>query len=137
MTERKSTSETPAPDPRLLVTETPAPPEAVRAIAALLGRAAAPLAPAPRRRPPTPQSDDTSAPATTSATSTASTRDAEAVSIDRIHDHEVLVEGEHSELLRLADGEMERAARRAKRAKRAVREALDRISTPAGDDLGG
>ena len=131
VTERRSTSETPAADPRLLVTETPAPPEAVRAIAALLGRAAAPLSPAPRRRPPTPQSDDIS------ATSTDSTRGDETVSIEHVHDHEVLVEGEHSELLRLAEDEIERAARRARRAKRAVREALDRISAPAGGDLGG
>jgi hypothetical protein len=47
------------------------------------------------------------------------------------------VEGEHSDLIRLAAHEIDQVKRRAKRARRAVREALARISTPAGDELGG
>jgi hypothetical protein len=54
-----------------------------------------------------------------------------------LRDHEILVEGEHSDLIRLADHEIVRVKRRAKRARRAVREALARISTPEGEELGG
>jgi len=111
-----------AADPRLLTTETPAPPEAVRAIAALLGRAAAPLRPERRAAPPPP------APQSEPELLTP---------IERLRDHEILVEGEHSDLIRLADHEIVRVKRRAKRARRAVREALARISTPEGDELGG
>ena len=117
-------------DPRLLSTETPAPPEAVRAIAALLGRAAAPLRPGLRTAVPA---------ASLAATPVAVQQDetAPAAPIGQPRDHEVLVEGEHSDLIRLAEHEMDRARRRAKRARRAVREALARISTPGGDELGG
>jgi glycosidase len=120
--ERKSASGESTADPRLLTTETPAPPEAVRAIAALLGRAAAPLRPERRATPPAPV--PTTAP------------EAQAP-IESLRDHEVLVEGEHSDLLRLAAHEIDRVKRRAKRARQAVREALTRISTPGGDELGG
>jgi hypothetical protein len=57
--------------------------------------------------------------------------------IESLRDHEILVEGEHSDLIRLADHEIDRMKRRAKRARRAVREALARISSPGGDELGG
>jgi hypothetical protein len=122
MVERKETTVRSAADPRLLTTETPAPPEAVRAIAALLGRAAIPLRPERRAAPPAPV--PTTAPEVQSP-------------IESLRDHEVLVEGEHSDLLRLAGHEVDRVKRRAKRARRAVREALARISTPGGDELGG
>jgi glycosidase len=122
VTERKSTSGESTADPRLLTTETPAPPEAVRAIAALLGRAAAPLRPERRATPPAPV--PTTAPEVQAP-------------IESLRDHEVLVEGEHSDLLRLAAHEIDRVKRRAKRARQAVREALARISTPGGDELGG
>lgn len=122
VTERKPTSGEPTADPRLLTTETPAPPEAVRAIAALLGRAAAPLR--PERRAATPPPAPTSAPEVQAP-------------IESLRDHEILVEGEHSDLLRLAAHEIDQVKRRAKRARRAVREALARISTPGGDELGG
>ena len=122
MTERKSTSGESTADPRLLTTETPAPPEAVRAIAALLGRAAAPLRPERRATPPAPV--PTTAPEVQAP-------------IESLRDHEVLVEGEHSDLLRLAAHEIDRVKRRAKRSRQAVREALARISTPGGDELGG
>jgi hypothetical protein len=122
VTERKSTSGESTADPRLLTTETPAPPEAVRAIAALLGRAAAPLRPERRATPPAPV--PTTAPEVQAP-------------IESLRDHEVLVEGEHSDLLRLAAHEIDRVKRRAKRARQAVREALTRISTPGGDELGG
>jgi hypothetical protein len=122
VTERKSTSGEPTADPRLLTTETPAPPEAVRAIAALLGRAAAPLR--PERRAATPPPAPKSEPEVQ-------------VPIESLRDHEILVEGEHSDLIRLAAHEMDQVKRRAKRARRAVREALARISTPGGDELGG
>jgi glycosidase len=121
VTERKSTSGESTADPRLLTTETPAPPEAVRAIAALLGRAAAPLRPERRATPPAPV--PTTAPEVQAP-------------IESLRDHEVLVEGEHSDLLRLAAHEIDRVKRRAKRARQAVREALARISTPGGDELG-
>ena len=120
--ERKSASGESTADPRLLTTETPAPPEAVRAIAALLGRAAAPLRPERRATPPAPV--PTTAPEVQAP-------------IESLRDHEVLVEGEHSDLLRLAAHEIDRVKRRAKRARQAVREALTRISTPGGDELGG
>ena len=120
--ERKSASGESTADPRLLTTETPAPPEAVRAIAALLGRAAAPLRPERRATPPAPV--PTTAPEVQAP-------------IESLRDHEVLVEGEHSDLLRLAAHEIDRVKRRAKRARQAVREALARISTPGGDELGG
>lgn len=122
VTERKSASGESTADPRLLTTETPAPPEAVRAIAALLGRAAAPLRPERRATPPAPV--PTTAPEVQAP-------------IESLRDHEVLVEGEHSDLLRLAAHEIDRVKRRAKRARQAVREALARISTPGGDELGG
>ena len=122
VTERKSTSGESTADPRLLTTETPAPPEAVRAIAALLGRAAAPLRPERRATPPAPV--PTTAPEVQAP-------------IESLRDHEVLVEGEHSDLLRLAAHEIDRVKRRAKRSRQAVREALARISTPGGDELGG
>jgi len=122
VTERKPAATQSTADPRLLTTETPAPPEAVRAIAALLGRAAAPLR--PERRAATP----TSAPAP----------EPEAhAPIESLRDHEILVEGEHSDLIRLAEHEIDRVMRRAKRARKAVREALARISSPGGDELGG
>jgi hypothetical protein len=120
--ERKSASGESTADPQLLTTETPAPPEAVRAIAALLGRAAAPLRPERRATPPAPV--PTTAPEVQAP-------------IESLRDHEVLVEGEHSDLLRLAAHEIDRVKRRAKRARQAVREALARISTPGGDELGG
>ncbi|MFZ9277876.1 MAG: alpha-amylase family glycosyl hydrolase [Candidatus Limnocylindrus sp.] len=122
VTERKSASAEPPADPRLLATETPAPPEAVRAIAALLGRAAAPLPPELRTTTPRPApvpEPDTYAP------------------IESLRDHEILVEGEHSDLIRRAEQEIARVNRRAKRARRAVREALARISSPVDDELGG
>jgi len=122
VTERKSTSGESTADPRLLTTETPAPPEAVRAIAALLGRAAAPLRPERRATPPAPV--PTTAPEVQAP-------------IESLRDHEVLVEGEHSDLLRLAAHEIDRVKRRAKRARQAVREALARISTPGSDEFGG
>jgi hypothetical protein len=127
VTERKPASGAPNADLRLLTTETPAPPEAVRAIAALLGRAAAPIRPerpatTPRPVPrPVPETPAPEAPAP----------------IESLRDHEILVEGEHSDLIRLAEHEIDRVKRRAKRARRAVREALARISTPGGDELGG
>lgn len=122
VTERQPTSGESTADPRLLTTETPAPPEAVRAIAALLGRAAVPLSPERRAAtpPPAPKSEpEVQAP------------------IESLRDHEILVEGEHSDLIRLAEHEIDRVKRRARRARRAVREALARISTPGGDELGG
>ncbi len=122
MAERKEAAIRSIADPRLLTTETPAPPEAVRAIAALLGRAAAPLR--PERRAATPPPTPTSAPEVQAP-------------IDGLRDHEILVEGEHSDLIRLAAQEIDRVKRRAKRARRAVREALARISTLGGDELGG
>jgi hypothetical protein len=122
MVERKETTVRSAADPRLLTTETPAPPEAVRAIAALLGRAATPLRPELRATPPAPV--PTTAPEVQAP-------------IESLRDHEILVEGEHSDLLRLAAHEVDRVKRRAKSARRAVREALARISTPGGDELGG
>ena len=121
VTERKPTSGESTADPRLLTTETPAPPEAVRAIAALLGRAAAPLRPERRTTPPAP---------------VATTLPEVQAPIESLRDHEILVEGEHSDLIRLAAHEIDRVKRRAKRARRAVREALARISTPGGDELG-
>jgi hypothetical protein len=124
MPERKESAPRPAADPRLLTTETPAPPEAVRAIAALLGRAAAPRHPAP----PTPLERPAVA---------LGPGEVVHAPIERTRDHEVLVEGEQSDLIRLATREMVRMDRRAKRARRTVREALARISTPEGDDLGG
>jgi hypothetical protein len=122
MAEGKETTVRPTVDPRLLTTETPAPPEAVRAIAALLGRAAAPLRPERRAAPP--------APAPKSAPEVQAP-------IESLRDHEIAVEGEHSDLIRLAGHEMDRVKRRAKRARQAVREALARISTPGGDEFGG
>ena len=122
VTERKPAATQSTADPRLLTTETPAPPEAVRAIAALLGRAAAPLR--PERRAATP----TSAPAPEPVAH---------APVDSLRDHEILVEGEHSVLIRLAEHEIDRVMRRAKRARKAVREALARISSPGGDELGG
>ena len=122
VTERKPASGESTADPRLLTTETPAPPEAVRAIAALLGRAAAPLRPERRATPP--------APAPQSAPEVQAP-------IESLRDHEILVEGEHSDLIRLAAHEIDRVKRRAKRARQAVREALARISTPGGDEFGG
>jgi hypothetical protein len=122
VTERKPAATQSTADPRLLTTETPAPPEAVRAIAALLGRAAAPLR--PERRAATP----TSAPAPESEAH---------APVESLRDHEILVEGEHSDLIRLAEHEIDRVMRRAKRARKAVREALARISSPGGDELGG
>jgi len=122
VTERKPVSGEQTADPRLLTTETPAPPEAVRAIAALLGRAAAPLRPERRTAAPPP------APAPEPEVQTP---------IESLRDHEISVEGEHSDLIRLAAHEIDRVNRRAKRARRAVREGLARISTPAGDELGG
>jgi hypothetical protein len=122
VTERKPASGESTADPRLLTTETPAPPEAVRAIAALLGRAAAPLRPERRATPPAPapkSEPEVQAP------------------IESLRDHEILVEGEHSDLIRLAEHEIDRVKRRAKRARQAVREALARISTPGGDEFGG
>ena len=127
VTERKPASGAPNADPRLLTTETPAPPEAVRAIAALLGRAAAPIR--PERPTPTPRPVPMPVPETQAPEAPAP--------IESLRDHEILVEGEHSDLIRLADHEIDRAKRRAKRARRAVREALARISTPGGDELGG
>jgi len=122
VTERKPAATESTADPRLLTTETPAPPEAVRAIAALLGRAAAPLR--PERRAATPP--------------TAPAPESEAhAPIESLRDHEILVEGEHSDLIRLAEHEIDRVMRRAKRARKAVREALARISSPGGDELGG
>jgi len=122
VTERKPAAAVPHADPRLLTTETPAPPEAVRAIAALLGRAAAPLR--PERRAATPPPAPVPEPGTYAP-------------IESLRDHEILVEGEHSDLIRLAEHEIDRVMRRAKRARRAVREALARISSPGGDELGG
>ena len=122
VTEHKPAATQSAADPRLLTTETPAPPEAVRAIAALLGRAAAPLR--PERRAATP----TSAPAPEPVVH---------APVESLRDHEILVEGEHSDLIRLAEHEIDRVMRRAKRARKAVREALARISSPGGDELGG
>jgi hypothetical protein len=122
VTERKPASGESNADPRLLTTETPAPPEAVRAIAALLGRAAAPLR--PERRVATPPPAPKAAPEVQAP-------------IESLRDHEILVEGEHSDLIRLAAHEIDRVKRRAKRARRAVREALARISTPGGDEFGG
>ena len=122
VTERKPAATQSTADPRLLTTETPAPPEAVRAIAALLGRAAAPLRP-----------DRLAA-----TSPTAPTPEPEAhAPIESLRDHEILVEGEHSDLIRLAEREIDRVMRRAKRARKAVREALARISSPGGDELGG
>jgi hypothetical protein len=123
MAERKEPTVRSTVDPRLLITETPAPPEAVRAIAALLGRAAAPLNPV--RRAPTEQRAVAEKPDLV-----------EHAPIEQLRDHEILVEGEHSDLIRLAGHEIDRVKRRAKRARRAVREALARISTPGGDELG-
>lgn len=120
--EAKSESAGSTPDPRLLTKETPAPPEAVRAIAALLGRAAAPLRPERAAAPQVVVSSEAAE---------------EPQPIESLRDHEVQVEGEHSDLIRLAEHEMDRVRRRAKRARRAVREALARISTPGGDELGG
>lgn len=122
VTERKPAATQSTADPRLLTTETPAPPEAVRAIAALLGRAAAPLRP-----------DRLAA---TSPTAPAPESEAHAP-VESLRDHEILVEGEHSDLIRLAEHEIDRVMRRAKRARKAVREALARISSPGGDELGG
>jgi glycosidase len=122
VTERKPASGESTADPRLLTTETPAPPEAVRAIAALLGRAAAPLRPEHRATPPAP---------------VATTVPEVQAPIESLRDHEILVEGEHSDLIRLAAHEIDRVKRRAKRARQAVREALARISTPGGDEFGG
>lgn len=122
VTERKPASGESTADPRLLTTETPAPPEAVRAIAALLGRAAAPLR--PERRAVTPPPAPKLAPEVQAP-------------IESLRDHEILVEGEHSDLIRLAAHEIDRVKRRAKRARQAVREALARISTPGGDEFGG
>lgn len=122
VTERKPAATQSTADPRLLTTETPAPPEAVRAIAALLGRAAAPLRP-----------DRLAA-----TSPTAPTPEPEAhAPIESLRDHEILVEGEHSDLIRLAEHEIDHVMRRAKRARKAVREALARISSPGGDELGG
>ena len=121
MVERKETTSRSAADPRLLTTETPAPPEAVRAIAALLGRAAAPLRPERRAAPPAP---------------VPTTEPEVQAPIASLRDHEILVEGEHRDLIRLAEDEADRFKRRAKRARRAVREALARISTPGGDEFG-
>jgi len=122
VTERKPAATQSTADPRLLTTETPAPPEAVRAIAALLGRAAAPLR--PDRLAATPPTAPTPEPEVHAP-------------IESLRDHEILVEGEHSDLIRLAEHEIDRVHRRAKRARRAVREALARISSPGGDELGG
>jgi len=122
MVEGKESTVRSTVDSRLLTTETPAPPEAVRAIAALLGRAAAPLR--PERRAATPPLAPKSVPEVQAP-------------IESLRDHEILVEGEHSDLIRLAAREIDQVKRRAKRARRAVREALARISTPAGDELGG
>ena len=122
MVEGKESTVRSTVDPRLLTTETPAPPEAVRAIAALLGRAAAPLR--PERRAATPPPTPKTAPEVQAP-------------IESLRDHEILVEGEHSDLIRLAAHEIDQVKRRAKRARRAVREALARISTPGGDELGG
>ena len=122
VTERKPAATQSTADPRLLTTETPAPPEAVRAIAALLGRAAAPLRP-----------DRLAA-----TSPTAPTPEPEAhAPVESLRDREILVEGEHSDLIRLAEHEIDRVMRRAKRARKAVREALARISSPGGDELGG
>ena len=122
MTDRKPASAEPTADPGLLTTETPAPPEAVRAIAALLGRAAAPLRPERRATPPpSAPAPEPEAPAP----------------IESLRDHEIFVEGEHSDLIRLSEHEIDRVKRRAKRARRAVREALARISSPGEDNLGG
>jgi hypothetical protein len=122
MVEGKETTVRSTVDPRLLTTETPAPPEAVRAIAALLGRAAAPLRPERRATPPAP---------------VATTVPEVHAPIESLRDHEILVEGEHSDLIRLAAHEIDRVKRRAKRARQAVREALARISTPGGGEFGG
>ncbi|NBW32028.1 MAG: hypothetical protein EBR48_05250 [bacterium] len=122
VTDRKPASAEPTADPGLLTTETPAPPEAVRAIAALLGRAAAPLRPERRATPPpSAPAPEPEAPAP----------------IESLRDHEIFVEGEHSDLIRLSEHEIDRVKRRAKRARRAVREALARISSPGEDNLGG
>jgi hypothetical protein len=122
VSERTSSSAEPPADPRLLTRETPAPPEAVRAIAALLGRAAAPIR--PERRAETPPPAPVPEPEVQGP-------------VEGLRDHEIRVEGEHSDLIRRAEVEIDRAKRRAKRARRAVREALARISSPGGDDLGG
>ena len=132
VTEGKPTSGAPNADPRLLTTETPAPPEAVRAIAALLGRAATPIRP---ERPATPPRQS---PSPVPETSAGEVLDSVAPApIESLRDHEIHIEGEHSDLIRLAEHEIDRVKRRAKRARRAVREALARISTPGGDELGG
>jgi len=124
MAEHKRSVVKPAVGTPLLATETPAPPEAVRAIAALLGRAAAPRRPAP----PTPRERPAEA---------SEPDDVVRAPVEHMRDHEVLVEGEPSDLIRLATREIARMDRRAKRARRTVREALLRISTPVGDELGG
>lgn len=125
VTKGKPTSGEPIADPRLLTTETPAPPEAVRAIAALLGRAAAPLRPSRRGTTPPPVPE-------------AAAPWLEVQSpLEELRDREIAIDGEYSDLIRLAEHEIDRVNRRAKRARSSVRDALARISVPGGDELGG
>lgn len=112
--------------PRTVAADEEAPVEAVRAIAALLGRAAA-----PRRR--------------TAPTTAPSTASAEAVSAELIDDEAISAVGDRELQIQgtigALDDEQDRAVRdarkRLKRSGRRVEEVLERLSTAPPDGLSG
>ncbi len=126
----------------ILNEEEAAPPEAVRAIAALLGRAAAPQpiekasreakrekrARAPRVAEPVPSAE---------AESSAHEAVAPLALATMEGDREIPIDGLDSRVHERAAAEIRRSEKRLQRAQRAVHEALERLSAMPADELGG
>jgi hypothetical protein len=132
-----------------------APPEAVRAVAALLGRVAA-----PRRIEGNPDVESSAAAATAQPVpeapgsrrrrnpdasaepiepDTSDDRARLAADLVRLEggDREIPIDGLDARFRELSHEERRKAGRRLRRARRAVREALERLSAVPADELGG
>ncbi len=123
-----------------------APPEAVRAVAALLGRVAAPrridgsapVAPinVPEPQPPTPVVQAPEPQRATTALADIAELAADFAVLEG-GDREIPIDGLGAEVRDVAARETRRAAKRLRRARREVREVLERLSTLPEDEIGG
>ena len=123
--------------------ESTAPPEAVRAIAALLGRAATTqrkrrtTPPRPRAGSPRPASPRQRLVSPSVATSGATATSATTLRSVDVGDREVLIQGSDVSIGETSSAEVRRARKRMRRARRAVREALERLIAAAPEELTG
>ena len=119
--------------------EEAAPPEAVRAIAALLGRAAAPQPIEKATGEATRERVSRVVKPASSAEAELSAHEAVApVALATIEgDREIPIDGLDSRVHERAAAEIRRSEKRLQRAHRAVHEALERLSTTPADELGG